>query len=333
MEYTPFLLCSLVAAVLLDLALGDPPNHLHPVVCMGRVIRALAPSKATWVANEASAPVGEPDVLARWDWATFLHGAGITLAGAALFALPLWLAQAWLLAHSLPLALLLSAFGLKAAIAYRGLERAAQQVGAALAGGDLPKARHLLSWHLVSRDTRQLDVDGVVAATIESVAENMTDAVTAPLFYFVLGGLPAAWAYRYVNTCDSLLGYRDPLREYLGKFPARLDDLLNWLPARLTGLALVLAAALAGADARQAARTMWSQHSRTSSPNAGWTMSAMAGALGVTLEKAGHYSLEGGSDPLDPSAIARALAVARTTLGVTWAALAAAVCLRLLFQV
>ena len=328
MEYLWFLLGSLLAAVVLDLTLGDPPNPFHPVVCMGSVIRALAPRKATWTASAPSVPGYKEDAPGRWDWAAFLRGMVITLAGAAFFALPLWLAQAWLLAHSLPLALLLGAVGLKAVVAYRGLERAARQVEMALASGDLPEARRLLSWHLVSRDTRQLDGDRVAAATIESVAENMTDAVVAPLFYFVLGGLPAAWAYRYVNTCDSLLGYRDSVREYLGKFPARLDDLLNWLPARLTGLALVAAAALVGANHRRALCTLWRQHGRTASPNAGWTMGAMAGALGVTLEKVGCYTLEGGSSPLGPPAIERALAVARATLVVAWVALVALVCLR-----
>ncbi|MGQ9681954.1 MAG: cobalamin biosynthesis protein, partial [Anaerolineae bacterium] len=115
-------------------------------------------------------------------------------------------------------------------------------------------------------------------------------------------------------TCDSMLGYRDAAREYLGKFPARLDDLLNWLPARFTALAIVAGAGLAGAQVPRALATAASQHGRTASPNAGWTMSAMAGALGVTLEKVGHYRLEGGSATPDAEAIGAALTVARATL-------------------
>jgi adenosylcobinamide-phosphate synthase len=111
-----------------------------------------------------------------------------------------------------------------------------------------------------------------------------------------------------------MLGYRDPEREYLGKFTARLDDVLNWLPARLTGALIVLGAALAGEDAGNAWRTMLAQHGRTASPNAGWTMSAIAGALGVTLEKVGHYRLEGSDGPLDAGTIERCFRVVQWTL-------------------
>ncbi len=308
-----YIVCSLFGAVLLDWVAGDPPNRFHPTVWMGSFIQRMAPG-ATWhAAVLADGGAGRPLPL-RWDWGAFLWGTAITVSGAAAFALPVWLAQTWLQAHCWPLSLLLGVLGLKAVIAYRGLARAAGQVQASLLDDDLPEARRLLSWHLVSRDTRQLGPSLVAAATIESVAENMTDAVTAPLLYFALGGLPAAWAYRFVNTGDSLLGYRDPVREYLGKFPARLDDLLNWLPARLTGVALVAGAALAGGDARRAARVMMAQHQRTASPNAGWTMSAMAGALGVTLEKVGHYRLEGGAEVPTAVTIGRAVSIARAAL-------------------
>jgi adenosylcobinamide-phosphate synthase len=171
-----------------------------------------------------------------------------------------------------------------------------------------------VGWHLVSRDTSQSSSSLVVAATVESLAENITDGLTSPLLFFALGGLPGAWAYRFCNTCDSMLGYRDPEREYLGKFTARLDDVLNWLPARLTGALIVFAAALSGEDARNAWCTMPTEHRRTASPNAGWTMSAMAGALGVTLEKVGHYRLEGGNGPLDADTIERCFRVMRWTM-------------------
>jgi adenosylcobinamide-phosphate synthase len=112
----------------------------------------------------------------------------------------------------------------------------------------------------------------------------------APLLAYALGGLPGACAYRAVNTLDAMVGYRGHY-EYLGKVPARLDDLLNLVPAGLTGLLIVGAAGLCGADAPQAWRVMWRDHAATDSPNAGYPMAAMAGALGVRLEKAGHYCL------------------------------------------
>jgi adenosylcobinamide-phosphate synthase len=161
-----------------------------------------------------------------------------------------------------------------------------------------------------------LNAQEVAGAAIESLAENITDSVTAPLLAYALGGLPAAWAYRFANTADAMWGYRSPEFEQLGKFPARLDDALNWLPARLTGWLLALSAWPAGEDGRNAVQTMLAQHSRTPSPNAGWTMSAMAGALGVTLTKRGVYSLEGGKAHLGTTTIRRALRVTDICVGI-----------------
>jgi len=284
---------TLLSALALDLALGEPPSFFHPVAWMGRFI--------------------------KWGWhhrprrgreRQFLYGAMLVIMGMAFFSLP-W---ALLSALDIPFWWLWSIPLLKATFSVKALFQAGRQVQEALEGGDLPEARRLLGWHLVSRDTSQLSPPLVVAATVESLAENITDGLTSPLFFFALGGLPGAWAYRFCNTCDSMLGYRDSEREYLGKFAARLDDVLNWLPARLTGVLVVLAAALAGEDAGNAWRTMLAQHGRTASPNAGWTMSAMAGALGVTLEKVGHYRLEGGDGPLNPGTIERCFRVVHWTM-------------------
>jgi adenosylcobinamide-phosphate synthase len=311
---------SILLALAFDLIWGDPPNRLHPVMLMGRWLtwgRRLAPNRHR-----------------------FGFGAGWTLAGAVLFALPWWILtkkkiskpesttsqftihnSQFTIHHpsrlSLNLAtqLFIPALCLKTAFAYRNLRRAVSQVAQALAADNLSEARRLLSWHLVSRDTTQLTGAEVAGAAIESLAENLTDSVTAPLLAYALGGLPAAWAYRFINTADAMWGYRTPEFEQLGKFPARLDDALNWLPARLTGWLLVLAARLAGEDARQAARTMLDQHQRTPSLNAGWTMSAMAGALGVTLGKRGAYRLNGGQQAADGNAIRRALKVADICIG------------------
>jgi adenosylcobinamide-phosphate synthase len=330
----------ILLALLLDLVWGDPPNRFHPLLLMGRWLswgRRLAPPHRR-----------------------FWFGAGWTLVGMALFALPFWklekrtnyklqIANCKLQAASCnsqfatlaPLALPIGAearmrssatihhspftihysqfiihpFLLKPVFAYRNLRRAVGEVGRALAADDLSEGRRLLGWHLVSRDTGQLSAPEVAGAAIESLAENLTDSLTAPLLAYAIGGLPAAWAYRFVNTADAMWGYRTAEFEELGKFPARLDDGLNWLPARLTGWLLVVAAWLAGEDGRNAARTMLSQHGRTTSLNAGWTMSAMAGALGVTLSKRDVYELVGGSATADAAAIRRALWVADICLG------------------
>jgi len=198
---------------------------------------------------------------------------------------------------------------LKRTFAYRALVRGARDVQAALAANDLPEARRRLAWHLVSRDTTHLDAPLVAAATIESVAENFGDGIVAPLFYFALFGLPGALAYRFANTVDAMLGYHDARREYLGKFAARLDDVLNFIPARLPALLLPAAALLVRADAAQGWRVLWRDHARTASPNAGWPMSAMAGVLAVRLEKVGDYILGDGNGALDAHTIARSLRV------------------------
>ncbi len=163
--------------------------------------------------------------------------------------------------------------------------------------------------------TSHLTEAEVAGATIESLAENLTDSLTAPLLAYVIGGLPAAWAYRLINTADAMWGYRTPELEWLGKFPARLDDALNWLPARLTGWLLVIAARLSGEDATGAAQTMLAQHSHTPSLNAGWTMSAMAGALGITLSKQDTYQLTGGQAQPKAATITRALRISDICVG------------------
>jgi adenosylcobinamide-phosphate synthase len=213
-------------------------------------------------------------------------------------------ALAWL---PRPLNWLAEAGLLKLTFTLRGLDAAAGQVEQALEAGDLPEARRLVRWHLVSRDTTDLSATQVAAATIESVAENTSDGILAPLFYYAVGGLPAALAYRFINTADSMLGYRDPAREWLGKVPARLDDLANLLPARLTAALLMLAAAITAEDWRKAWRVWRHDRCTTSSPNAGHPMSAMAGAVGVELEKVGHYRLGRNQRLPGPQDIGRAV--------------------------
>jgi adenosylcobinamide-phosphate synthase len=185
---------------------------------------------------------------------------------------------------------------LKSTFALRELRLAARQVQLALQRGDLPAARAGLA-ALVSRDPQGLDEALIAAAVIESLAENLSDAVVAPLCAWVCFGLPGAVVYRTVNTHDALFGYHGEY-EWLGKAAARLDDLLNLVPARLTAGLLVAAAAVSGADPIRAGRTVWREAGQTDSPNAGWPMAAMAGALGVELTKVDHYQLgAGGAAP------------------------------------
>jgi adenosylcobinamide-phosphate synthase len=134
----------------------------------------------------------------------------------------------------------------------------------------------------------------VAAAAVESVAENASDGVVAPWLFYLVGGLPAALAYRFVNTADAMLGYRDVEREWLGKIPARLDDVLNVLPARVTAMLIMLAAPLVGGRPPRGLKVWWHDASKTPSPNAGRPMAAAAGVLGVAREKIGCYRLGAG---------------------------------------
>ena len=273
----------------IDQLLGDPPNRLHPVAWMGRAIGALA----------RRAPAGQPSggsgtPLTPQKRRRFLYGAALVTLGSTAAYTAGWAWERiarWL---PTPLSWLLEAILLAMLFSVRGLARAANDVQAALAADRFDDARHALSWHLVSRDTSQLSPGQVAGAAIESVAENASDGIVAPLFYYAIGGLPAALAYRFISTCDSMLGYRDPVHEWLGKASARLDDLVNLVPSRLTAVLIILAAWLRGGDSGGAWR-IWRRDARsTASPNAGHPMSAMAGALGVELEKVGQYRLGAG---------------------------------------
>ncbi len=265
----------LLLALLID-SLGEPPNRFHPVAWMGNAIGAM----------QKRAPQ-------RGRWAQFGFGGMIALGGAWGIW---WLGR--LLATLLtklpsPVALLAKAILLKTLFSLTKLTGAAGEVHASLKRHDLAQARFALAYHLVSRDTSDLNESQIAAATIESVAENFSDGFVAPLTFYLIGGLPAALVYRYANTADAMLGYRDEKREYLGKVPARFDDLLNLLPARLAA-GSIIGASVVQFSADQALGTWRTDATLTASPNAGHPMSAAAGGLQIELEKTGHYKLGAG---------------------------------------
>lgn len=261
----------LLGALAIDLALGEPPPRFHPVVWMGRMQGALRRR-----APRARLPA-------------FLWGALIAIAGPSLFGGLTALA----LRHTEGIAhWCLATFFLKSAFAVRALAAAGRGVSRPLARGDVDAARAALA-SLVSRRTTDLEAPLVAAAAVESVAENASDSIVAPLLFYAVAGVPGAVAYRAINTLDAMIGYRGEL-EWLGKAAARLDDLVNLLPARATALLIALAAPAGGGSVRRAVAVWARDRAKTESPNAGHPMAAMAGALGVELEKAGHYRLGAG---------------------------------------
>ena len=281
----------LLLALLLDVAFGEPPNRWHPVAWVGAALAA-----------------GRRALAGATRGVLLLGGALLVVAVATLAAggviMVERLLEPWPLAR-----LAVDACLLKAALSVRALFEAVLRVRMALTRDDLTGARSSLGADLVSRPTGDLSPELAASAAIESLAENLTDSVIAPLVFFAVGGVPAAWAYRVINTADAMIGYRDGELEYLGKASARLDDALSWVPARVSALAIVAGAALGGASAAHAWRVLRRDGGRTASPNAGLTMGAMAGALGVTLTKPGHYTLGDGAAP-DSAAIGRACRVA-----------------------
>ncbi len=271
----------------------------HPVAWLGRLVARL----------ERAAPAGRvPQLL--WG-AAIATGVPLTAALAG--------SGATRVAGSLPAAtgLVVEAVALKPAFALRGLLAAAGSVRGSLRAGDLTGARDAVAM-IVSRDTSALDAGQVAAAAIESLAENLTDSVLAPWLAYAVAGLPGVYAYRALNTLDSMIGYHGRY-EYLGKAAARLDDLANVAPARIGALLIAMAAPAGGGSVRRAWRRARQQHRRTASPNAGWTMAAMAGALGVELEKVGHYRLGGGRQPGAEDIVrAQRIAVAAAALGLVF---------------
>lgn len=252
-------------ALLVD-RLGEPPTWMHPVVGMGRYLGGFKLTRL-------------PAPLA------FVGGALAWLLGAALVGfIALWLEgqvwlrlQPWLSPARLAASAVLIGLLLKPLLAWRMLADEAMAVETAL-GESLDAGRARLS-RLVSRDTSALTATEVREAAIETLAENLNDSVIAPLFWFAIAGLPGAAIYRFANTADAMWGYRDE-REWCGKWAARADDVLSWIPARLTGLLITRPSLRLLCEAR-----------RTPSPNSGWPMAAMALRLGLRLGKPGVYTL------------------------------------------
>lgn len=263
-----------IAAYLLDALLGDPVWLPHPVVAMGRAISGLERLLRRLFPNTNSGLLAAGCVLAALlPVGSFCVAAGtLFLAGRV---------------HPL-LALALNAFWGGQCLAVRDLRKEAMAVYACLKQNDLPAARKAVG-RIVGRDTAALTTEGVTKAAVETVAENFSDGVFAPMFHLAIGGAPLALAYKAVNTMDSMVGYKNDRYLYFGRAAAHLDDAANWLPARLSGLLLILAAPLCGLSGKEAFR-IWRRDRRNhASPNSAQTEAACAGALRVQLAGDAYY--------------------------------------------
>lgn len=261
-----------LASLSLEVA-GEAPGFLHPVNWMGRTIGLL----------ERLAPrTGRRRQLA--------YGVATAALVPSLFAALAWSSQRRAYARGPKQGLATSAGLLKSTFAVRALADATNSVRRALDDEDIDAAREALR-SLVARPTESLSPGLIASAAVESVAENTTDSFIAPWLYYAIGGVPAAFFYRAVNTLDSRIGYADPHHRHVGWASAKLDDALNYVPARIASLLIAASAFVWRHDAKEAMATKRRDGRRTASPNAGQTMAAMAGALRVRLEKPGHYRL------------------------------------------
>lgn len=274
---------ALLVALVIDHYLGEPPTRWHPVVWMGNFLNRFAP----FVLPKPSKPPETRDLKA------FGLGALVWWAGVAIVLVVSCSLQWAILQLPAVLAAAFLGLALKPMLAFAMLRSEVQAVEDALAVS-LEAGRERLSW-LVSRDTANLSASEVRESAIESLAENLNDSVVAPIFWFVFLGLPGAAVYRFANTADAMWGYKG-LRhgknwEWAGKWAARADDVLSWLPARITALLLVLVTKGVSFN------VLSDEAHETPSPNSGWPMAAMALALGVCLRKPGVYTLNPSTRP------------------------------------
>ncbi|MCI7125073.1 MAG: adenosylcobinamide-phosphate synthase CbiB [Agathobaculum sp.] len=262
-----YLTCAVLLGFALDWLLGDPQGLWHPVCAIGRLI-SLGEKLLRRVFPKT--PRGETAAGALL-WVTVC---------AVSFAVPFALLR-WLRGINLWLGFAAETLMCWQIFARRSLADAGAQVRGAL-GRSLEEGRAAVAMY-VGRDTGEMDAQQVIKAAVETVAENTTDGVVAPMVYLLLGGAPLGWLYKAVNTLDSMVGYHSERYEYFGKASARMDDLFNLLPARLAAVCLIAGAGMLGLDNRNALRVFRRDRARHKSPNAGQTESACAGALHVQL--------------------------------------------------
>ncbi|AHJ73359.1 adenosylcobinamide-phosphate synthase CbiB [Kosakonia sacchari] len=260
-------------AFLLDRLLGDPPHWPHPVRWIGALINLLQSIVRRYCHSDNALRTGGGVM-----WLAVVGGSwslawGVLVLANAIHPWLGWCVEVWMIFTTL---------------ATRCLADMAREVEKPLRAGLLSQSREKLSW-IVGRDTRQLQPPQITRAVVETVAENTVDGVIAPLFFLLLGGAPLAMAYKAVNTLDSMVGYKHEKYRAIGMVSARLDDVANFIPARLSWLLLSIAAWCCRQDARAALRIGFRDRNNHSSPNCAWPEGTVAGALGVRLGGPNNY--------------------------------------------
>ncbi len=286
----------ILLALGLDFAVGDPKSKFHPTAWIGTLIAKLTPFAKN------SEKLG----------GVFLVLIVTTIVSGVLIALDFGIKLITIDYISFILSILIGTILLKTTIAIRGMEKHVIAVVESIECNNIEAARDNLAL-IVKRNTKTLDKNHVLSGVLESVSENTVDGVTGPLFYYALFGLPGAFVYRAVNTIDSMIGYKNSIFKNVGWFGANCDKVLNFIPARLTALMMVLGAMIIGNDWRKSYQIMTRDGSKTESLNAGYPMAALAGALQTKFEKIDHYILGEGNLQLTTDHIKSGIALMKVT--------------------
>jgi len=285
----------ILLAALIDLVVREPPGtRVNPIVWVGTLIEKI------WRKFKHKNPVIE-----RINGTLF---AVIIILLCTIFVYFLL----DLLKFNYLLYLFASALTLKYCIAISAFFDTVKPVKESLMTDDLPAAREHVK-HLVTRDTSRLSKEGVISATIESIGENLCDALITPLFYFAILGVPGAVAARIINLLDGCIGYKTPEKKNFGWFAARLDDVVQFIPARITSLLIMISALILGRG-WNSMRIAFRDYRKDDGINSGWSIAAMAGALNVRLEKPGVYKMGDPNEELEIKKIDKAILFVPTTL-------------------
>ena len=287
-------------AILLDLKFGDPKNRYHPTAWIGTFIAKL--TTITKNQNSTFEKIGGMIMIIIISSVVILLLSGLNF-GISLISVDY---------ISLILSVVIGALLLKTTIAIRGMEKHAISVLDSLESNDLDLARNYLSM-IVKRNTTKLDKNHVLSGVLESISENTVDGITGPMFYYAFFGLFGAFVYRIINTADSMVGYKNDIFKNLGWFTAKCDTILNYIPSRLTGLIMVISAAILQNNWKNSYKVMIRDGKKTESPNAGYPMAALAGALETKFEKINHYKLGDGEIILTRDHVLSAIKIMKLT--------------------
>jgi adenosylcobinamide-phosphate synthase len=295
-----YLLLALAGGIVIDFLFGEPSNKHHPVAWLGKLIEFFIPKLKESDNNSAKKE--------KENGTIFSISLVITFSLAIHFLTFTSLHLLGSIAIIIVLALIL-----KITIAIRSMEDSAGSIVDALERRDMHSARYNLSM-IVRRETKNLDEQHVLSGTIECISESTVDGIVSPLFFYSFFGPAGAFIYRVINTLDSMVGYFDNYYKDIGYMSARLDTVANYLPARITALLMVISASIIGADWKNSMQILQRDHNKTLSPNAGYPMATMAGALRIKLEKIGHYSLGEGYEDTTIEKCLAAISIMKLTM-------------------